>query len=348
MEDLIPRIATYIGAKLNIPANDITITDFSRIPGGASRETYKFRASWTDKAGKSFDKPLILRRDPTGSLIDTDREIEFAAFQTYYGTKVPVPEALWLEQDEGPLDRPFFMMEQIEGGSVGNPFNKGGGYGDHADKLGEQFWPILGHIAALDPEAANLSPAFQRIEADKCWEKELDYWANEIATHQLEPQPVAEAAIRWLRRNPPPPAQAVRVVHGDYRTGNFLFNDQGDIIAVLDWEMAHLGDPLEDLCWALDPLWCVFEPEKPGNMIERARALELWQQASGLTIDPVALEWWEVFSMVKGLGIWITGAYEYETGDNKAPILGFSAWWCTDTHNRLLADRLKQISEKEG
>ncbi len=350
MDDLTGRIATYIAGKINDIENEknVVISDFSRIPGGASRETYKFKASWKNQAGDDITRPLILRRDPTGSLIDTDREIEFAAFQTYHGTKVPVPEALWLEQDEGPLERPFFMMEQIEGGSVGNPFNKGGGYGPHAEKLGEQFWTILGHIAALDPEKENLSPAFKRIEANKCWEQELDYWANEISTHQLEPQPVAEAAIRWLRRNPPPPAEAVRVVHGDYRTGNFLFDDKGDIIAVLDWEMAHLGDPLEDLCWALDPLWCIFEQDKPGNMIARDRALALWQETSGLTIDPKALQWWEVFSMVKGLGIWISGAFEYETGENKAPILGFSAWWCTDTHNRLLADRLKQIMEEEA
>ena len=58
-----------------------------------------------------------------------------------------------------------------------------------------------------------------------------------------------------LRRTPPPPAQKISVVHGDYRTGNFLHDGDGVIRGILDWEMAHLGDPLEDLAWALDPLW---------------------------------------------------------------------------------------------
>lgn len=347
MEDLIPRIAAYIGAK-KPDVRDIEITEFARIPGGASRETYRFTGHWTEGDGSRYSKPLILRRDPVGSLIDTDREIEFAAFQTYYGTKVPVPEALWLEQSEEALDRPFFMMERIEGGSVGNPFIKGGGYGDHAEKLGEQFWEILGHISALDPAEAGVPACFERVAPEDCWRKELDYWANEITTHQLEPQPVAEAAIRWLRKNPPPPPPALKVVHGDYRTGNFLYDEDGKIIAVLDWEMAHLGDPLEDVCWAADPLWCAFEPGKPGNMIAQEQAFDIWAKTSGLEIDPARLKWWQVFSMVKGLGIWITASYEYETGANQSPILGFSGWWCTETHNRMLADRLVELLDEEG
>ena len=63
-----------------------------------------------------------------------------------------------------------------------------------------------------------------------------------IDEDELTPQPIARAAIRWLRRSPPPHPRRLSVVHGDYRTGNFLFDAEGRIRAILDWEMCHLGD----------------------------------------------------------------------------------------------------------
>src|SRR6201999_3457195 len=118
-----------------------------------------------------------------------------------------------------------------------------------------------------------------------CWRHELDRWEKVIDEDEREPQPIARAAIRWLRKHPPPPAQKICVVHGDYRTGNFLHDNQGTIRAVLDWEMAHLGDPLEDLGWALDPLWSHGDPSRPAGTLPRADAIALWEAASGLKAD---------------------------------------------------------------
>ncbi len=107
---------------------------------------------------------------------------------------------------------------------------------------------------------------------------ELARWEKVIDEDEREPQPIARAAIRWLKRNPPPPAQKISVVHGDYRTGNFLYDANGDIRAILDWEMAHLGDPLEDLGWALDPLWAHGDPSRPAGTIARAEAIAIWEK----------------------------------------------------------------------
>jgi len=148
------------------------------------------------------------------------------------------------------------------------------------------------------------------------------------------------AALRWLKRNPPPPAQKICVVHGDYRTGNFLVDDRGEIRAILDWEMSHLGDPLEDLAWAIDPLWAGADPARPGGMIARAEALRIWENASGLQADPKALHWWEIFASLKGAAIWISAAREYEEGRNIDPVNAFSGWYCLSVHNRVLAERL--------
>jgi len=127
-----------------------------------------------------------------------------------------------------------------------------------------------------------------------------------------------------MRRNPPPPAQRISIVHGDYRTGNFLHDGQGRIIAILDWEMAHLGDPLEDLGWALDPLWAHHNPERPAGTVARDNAIAIWEEASGLKADPKALAWWSIFASLKGLAIWISSAKEFQSGANTARLVALN------------------------
>ncbi|HUD52216.1 phosphotransferase family protein, partial [Parvibaculum sp.] len=211
-------------------------------------------------------------------------------------------------------------------------------------KIGRQFWTHLGKIAAAEPK--DIGFEMEPVAPGECWKRELDKWEKVIDEDELSPQPIARAAIRWLRRNPPPPAQKLSVVHGDYRTGNFLVNGEGDIKAILDWEMCHLGDPLEDIAWAADPLWAFANPDRPGGMIPRAEAFRLWQETSGLKIDPVALRWWEIFNSLKGLAIWISAGKEYHTGANRDPILALSSWYCTDMHDRILAGRLSALSKE--
>jgi aminoglycoside phosphotransferase (APT) family kinase protein len=109
--------------------------------------------------------------------------------------------------------------------------------------------------------------------------------------------------------------------------------------------MAHLGDPLEDLGWACDPLWSNGDLAHPGGMIERARAIAIWEAASGLKADPKALLWWEVFASLKGAAIWISAAREYAEGRNTDPINAFSGWFCLAFHNRVLAERLGAMAD---
>lgn len=316
--------------------SEVTIDNLSRIPGGASRETYRF-----DATVDGVVRPLILRRDPAGSLIDTDRQLEYLAFQSFHG-RAPVPEPIVLDTEGAELERPFFIMSRVDGGAAASPFTVQP-YGDHAQAIGEAFFATLGAIAATDPVGLALTRAARAPELGDCWRVALDHWAGVIETDEQHPQPIVRAAIRRLRRAPPPPASAVRVVHGDYRTGNFLHDGQGKILAILDWEMVHLGDPLEDLAWAIDPLWGHYDPARVAGMIPRAEALAIWSKASGLPIDPEALAWWELFSAVKGQAIWTSAAREYRDGGFKDPILAISGWYTARRHDQILADGLMRL-----
>ena len=334
MSSLAERLGVYLSRAWDEP---LAIENLARISGGASRETYRFDA--ITAAGR---RPLILRRDPPGSLIETDRRSEFLALKSFHGRGVAAPEPLILELEGAELERPFFIMARVDGGAASSPFAPDP-YAPHAATLGGDFFATLGRIAAADPASLPIAELGDPPALDACWRRELDYWSGVIDADELHPQPIVRAAIRWLRRHPPPPAQKLSVVHGDYRSGNFLHDGAGHIIAVLDWEMAHLGDPLEDMGWAMDPLWRHSETHRVAGMLPRAEAIAIWEQASGLKLDPAAFLWWEVFASVKAQAIWISSAKEYRDGGYAEPILCFSGWYTARRQDEILAERLAEL-----
>lgn len=141
------QVAAYLSRIWDTP---VAIGALARIPGGASRETYRFDASAKDEVHR-----LILRRDPGGSLIDTESETEYRAYQSAHGT-VPVPRAIALESDGAELERPFFIMERIDGGEVASAFARAP-FGEHGEMLAGEFFAALGRLAALDPAGTPLA-----------------------------------------------------------------------------------------------------------------------------------------------------------------------------------------------
>jgi len=337
LEDIATRFATYFQAHMD-GATDVAVHDVVRIHGGASRQTYRLRIAYKLN-DRDVEERLILRRDPESSLIETERSTEVDALRAFQGSNVPVPKIHFLESDPKWLDRPFFVMEEITDCAAGRVFQPLP-YGEHRQKVGEVFWRSLGHIHAPAIEDLNLSDAFVRPARNEAWHVALDHWENVIDEDQLEPQPLVRAAIRWLRRNPPPPAERITFIHGDYRHGNFLVRDDGELRAILDWEMCHLGDPLEDLAWGLDTIWSV-DGDHPGGMIPEEEALELWAEVSGLKADPAALLWWKIFTAVKGSAIWISSAREFAEGRNMDPVIAFSGWYPAQAHSESLIELMK-------
>ena len=328
-----PRIAAYIAGKTP-QASDVAVSGLERISGGASRETYRFVLTWRED-GRTLSRRMILRRDPPASLIDTERRIEFEAYAAFHGSAVPVPQMLWLEETDDALDHPFFIAEELAGFQAAPQLLFSGPYDAVLPKVAERKWTILGEIAKADPKALGLDRWMEAPPLDGCWKRELDDWEGVIDREAAEPYPITRAAIRWLRANPPPPAQKLSVVHGDYRTGNFLYDEAGEIRGVLDWEMSHLGDPLEDLGWGLQPVW-QFSRGLAGGLASQADAVATWERASGLKADPAALHWWTLFNCVKGQGIWVGSARAFLDGGNRDPIIIYSAWWLLNIQERAM------------
>ncbi|MEO8813122.1 MAG: phosphotransferase family protein [Caulobacteraceae bacterium] len=331
---LAERLGAYLSRTRGRPTSVETL---ARISGGASRETYRF-----DTVTNGAREGLILRRDPPGSLIETDRRLEFLAIRSFAGKGVAAPEALVLEEVGAELERPFFIMTRVEGGAAGSPF-AADPYGPHAAAIGEQFFSHLGRIAGEPVAGLPILAAAETPAPGDCWRRELDYWAGVIEADELHPQPIVRAAIRRLGRSPPPPPAKIAVVHGDYRSGNFLHDGAGAILALLDWEMAHLGDPLEDLAWAMDPLWSNPADGRVSGMVTADEGLAIWRRASGLEVDRAALDWWRLFASVKGQAIWTSSAKAWREGGMSEPILAFSGWYTARRQDEILATRLLEI-----
>lgn len=342
MSELAERFARYVAHRRPDVA-EVRTESIHRIHGGASRETYRVDVSW-ERDGRRETRPLVLRRDPRGSLIETDRATEYNAYRAFFGSAVPVPEPLWLEEDGSWLERPFFVMECVTGCESSPQVLLAPPYDAHREAMGERLWRILGALHRAEPAALGLDAVMKPVAAESCWQRELDHWEGVIDEDALEPQPIGRAALRWLRRHPPPPAQKLTVVHADFRTGNFLADAEGHIRAILDWELAHLGDPLEDLAWSLNRIWCWARDDRAGGLLPRERAVAIWEEASGLRADPEALHWWELFSSVKALGIWLSGAKEYATGQNRDPVLAFTGWWLPNAQNRAILETMGHLA----
>ena len=200
-----PRLAGYIATRMPHAA-DISVDRLERISGGASRETYRFRLSWRE-GGEARERQLILRRDPPASLIVTERRVEFEAYRAFAGSAVPVPEMLWLEEASEALDHPFFIAEELAGFQAAPQMLFAGGYEAVLPKVAQRKWTILGEIARAEPMALGLTSVMEAPPLDAAWARELDHWEAIFNSGEAEPQPIARAAIRWLRAHPPPPAQ---------------------------------------------------------------------------------------------------------------------------------------------
>ena len=315
------ELVQYLESRLGVTG--VSVANLVRIPGGASRETWMFDASWHNGVEEE-QAALILRKDPPASLVETDREVEYSFYLSFAGTDVPVPRMRWMESAAEHLGSPFFIMDRITDCETSTQRIREPDFAEVRPMLARRTYQIMAAIHAADWSNMPLAKIVAAPGRERCWLQELDHWDAIVGKSEISPQPIARAAIRWLRANPPPPPPRVTVVHGDYRVGNFLYSREG-IHGILDWELAHLGDPLEDLAWSFMELWEWGGTGMKGGIVDAADAIRIYEEASGAPVDPERLHWWEVLSGVKAQGIWLTGARSFLEGRSEELILAYTS-----------------------
>jgi aminoglycoside phosphotransferase (APT) family kinase protein len=322
------QVAAYLQHKMP-DAREIEVSQLVRIPGGASRETWSCDATWREGKARA-GRGLIIRRDPEASLLETERYVEFRVYQALQGTGVPVPEVFWLETDLQWLERPFFIMGRLKGEASPQAVLQS----PHAGAIAQQKVEVLARIHSLDWQALGLDFLGAPHGPQGCAAREIEWWERIMRQDQLEPQPALELAIAWLRAHQPV-AQKVALVHADYRTGNLLV--EGDrIVGVLDWEMVHLGDPMEDVAWVCMRSWRWAGDARVGGLLPREEFYRAYEAAGGQPVDPDAVRFWEVLGNLKLAVIFVTGARSFVEGRSKDAIHAFTTFQNADIEAEIL------------
>ena len=290
----------------------MAIADLRRLAGGASREIWAF-----DLVRAATRERLVLRRDPPGHHVQSSRRDEFALLRAAQAAGLPVPRVLWCEADGAALGSPFFVMEFVEGETLARRLLRDGEYAPARAALPGQLAAALARIHTIDPAEPTLAflprpPVDESPAAAELARQEQMYRAV-----TPDPHPALELAFRWLAARLPSPATPT-VVHGDYRIGNVIFGPEG-LRAVLDWELAHVGDPLEDLGWLCVRSWRFGADDRPaGGLTDRETFFTAYERAAGASVDRAAVRWWEVFGNLKWAVICILQARTFLDGAVKS------------------------------
>jgi aminoglycoside phosphotransferase (APT) family kinase protein len=326
------RLRAYLAARVPAAAG-IEISRLERTGSGASRETWLVDAQWIEH-GARIVRPMIIRRDPTASLLETDRRTEFEVLRAAREIPVPVPRMYWLEEDSRWLDRPFMVMERVTG--VAPPVVLPPGESEETRRtIAEEFVTYLARIHRADWRQLGLEFLGVPSSGTAAARSQAERWEREYYRAKLEERPVLATALHWLSTHLPQRSGIV-LVHADYRAGNFLY-DCGHITAILDWEMAHLGDPMEDLAWAVLTFWS--SGGVCQGLLPRDEMIAAYERAGGMPVDAERLFFYEVLGAVKMAVISLTGVKSFCEGRNYETVLALVGFMIP----RLEADLIEKL-----
>jgi aminoglycoside phosphotransferase (APT) family kinase protein len=264
-EALQPHLAALFG-------DDVELSEPVLLAGGASKEAWAIDAD---------GEPLLVRRAAGGVIHrhTLSLEHEYAILQAAYeaGVKVPRPYGYIGDLD----DREAFVMERLEGETIGRRIVQRDELAHARSLLPAQMAEELAKIHAIPPARV---PFLEDARLERMVD-ELD----EVD----EPRPAIELGLWWLREHRPAAREPV-VVHGDYRIGNLVVREDG-LAGVLDWEFAHLDDPVRDLAFSLVRAWRFGVPEKRlGGIGDVGPYLETYNERTGFDVRPEELDYWEL------------------------------------------------------
>jgi aminoglycoside phosphotransferase (APT) family kinase protein len=315
-EEVLAALEAFLRGQLPAHAEP-EVWGLRRSGTGTSRENWPFDAAWIENGTRSVHQ-LLMRRDPPAGVVETQRAVEFALLRRLAGTPVPAPKVHWLDDSGEHLLRPTMIVERYEGSAhravlrSADPLALGEA-GRRA--LAERMCEVLASLHTVDVDAAGLRSDLAGPGGNPA-EQELTRWERELDKQELEPQPALRAAAAWLRDNMPAPPSRLVVVHGDYRPANVLVH-RGELARLLDWELAHLGDPADDLGWYTAPLYA-HEHFIPG-VWEVGDFLRRYAELTGIRIDRSALAFWQIMATFRLAIIALTGVRIFCQGATHRP-----------------------------
>lgn len=296
------RLVQFLGEQLP-EASRLTISNLTRVGGGNARWAFAFEASWIVRGNRTARDCILLLKAESAQL-DMDLASEIQVLRALETSAVPTPAVLWADPQGAWLGGPSMILQRMSGVSDIKAL-MAAGPGNCGARVGRQLAQIAAQLHALDWREYDLS-SIAPSTRDGAAVTQVLRWEEVFRQNRMEPLPALEFAFQWLKRHAPP-AQRISLVHGDFRFGNCLY-DQGGITAMLDWEMVHLGDPVEDIAWAYRSLW------SPQQHVPLDDFIALYSSLSGIAVPAGTLHFYRMFSEVKHAVISISAARAFAEG----------------------------------
>ena len=279
--EFLDRLAAVVQKHLG----PVVIENARQLTGGAQSATWRF-----DVIGASGRRTLISRGSETVEQISTglSKPVEAEIQQAAWSVGVPVAEVLFTLAPEDQLGEGY-IMACIDGESIPRRILRDERFQTVREELAAQCGRVLGQIHSIQaPESLPILNCEQQLAALEKQFRDYDYAV-----------PAFELAFRWLKNNMPVLGNS-GVVHGDFRNGNFLVTAERGINGVLDWELAHVGDPMEDLGWLCVNSWRFGNRNLPvGGFGTRDDLFRAYEAATGTPVDADRVRFWELFGVLK-------------------------------------------------
>ncbi|HVN63142.1 MAG TPA: phosphotransferase family protein [Candidatus Binataceae bacterium] len=292
-EEIARRLTNFIREQGGF--DRVAIESLRRMAGGASREIWSFDCE-TERDGQTERHGMVLRRDGGKHRIATSRHDEFLVIRAAFKEGISAPQPFWMTEDPAVLEGPFFIMARIDGETIARRLLRDEAYTKARKVMSTQLAEILAKIHQIDPVKHNLD--FLARPGPEAAISEVERYEQMFRMLALEPHPAFEIAFRWLRSHAPKTVR-LALVHGDYRIGNVVFGPEG-VRAILDWEGAHIGDPMEDIGWMCVRAWRFGNDRLPvGGIGSREDFFRAYAAAGGDAIDPAVVRWWETLGNLK-------------------------------------------------
>ncbi len=300
------RLAEYFSEQSGAP---VDVRSSHRLTVGHSRAMYDVDSS----AGR------FVVRVEQGGVFGTSSAAEFGLMQSLHAADFPVANVRWLEPTGDVLGQPFFVMDYIDAEQPDRERTMDATTASAFVRTLASLHSLnsTAHLPAVDPEQAT--------------HIQIEHWRTVGKSGGGPRIPLLDAAEMWLHQNAPLSSR-VSLVHGDPGPGNVL-SAGGDVLALTDWEFAHVGDPAED--------WSFCVSMRGSRTMSREAWLALFEREAGVRMTPSQWEFWEAFNLYKGACANRTCLGLFESGGNRSPNMAIIGTALHHTFLRRLVDIIK-------
>jgi aminoglycoside phosphotransferase (APT) family kinase protein len=214
--------------------------------------------------------------------------VEARVVQAAYNAGVPVPELI--ANGSGDIGSGFMILSHLEGETIARKILRDEQFSQARQSLVAQSAAALAALHSIDGTKIDGLPSLDQVQQ---YRETLDNLNLQLG----QSHPTFELVFRWLERNRPTSTRTT-LVHGDFRLGNLMIDANG-LCGVLDWELAHIGDPMEDLGWLCVRAWRFGSRLPVAGVGDYETLISAYQEASGVSVDREVVRWWEVLGTLK-------------------------------------------------